>query len=383
MNLKNKLEAKGQKKILSLDGGGIRGIITIEILAQIEKELREKYENPNMKLSDYFDFVAGTSTGALVGVLVSMGKSVDEIRDFYLDNGANMFQRYAVVPQLGKLMGGYEYSDKALAKIIKKIVGAETTLGTKKLKTLFMLVMHNAQSDSPWPVSNNPKAKYNDLEKNGEKSNLHLPLWKLLRASTAAPTYFPPEKIIIGDEKFIFMDGAITPFNNPAFQAYLMSTLDVYNLNWEKGEKQMLIVSVGTGQVALKQPFLKLNEMNILHHAQTVPTHLINSIEFQQDMLCRSFGKCIVGNKLDGEIGDLVEDGGLGAVDKKLFSYIRYNPCLDREGLDALGLEHIEPEEVSNLDDVHNVQTMREVGKAMAKHWVRGEHFEGFWEKSK
>jgi hypothetical protein len=263
------------------------------------------------------------------------------------------------------------------------VVGEESTLGTKKLKTLFMLVMHNAQSDSPWPVSNNPKAKYNDLDKNAEASNLHLPLWQLLRASTAAPTYFPPEKITIGEEEFLFMDGAITPFNNPAFQSYLMSTLEVYNLNWEKGEDKMLIVSVGTGQVALKQPFLKLWKMHILHHAQKVPTHLINSIEFQQDMLCRSFGKCIVGNKLDGEIGDLVEKRGLGAVDKKLFTYIRYNPSLDRKGLDDLGLQHIKPETVSNLDDVHNVETMREVGKAMAKHRVRGEHFEGFFGKSK
>jgi len=382
MYLDKKLQVTGQKKILSLDGGGIRGIITIEILAQIEKELREKYNNPSMKLSEYFDFVAGTSTGALIGVLVSMGKSVDEIRDFYLEKGRKMFQRYALIPLLGRLIG-YEYSDRALAKMIKNVVGAESTLGTKKLKTLFMLVMHNAQSDSPWPVSNNPKAKYNDLDKNGEASNLHLPLWQLLRASTAAPTYFPPEKITIGEEEFLFMDGGITPFNNPAFQAYLMSTLDVYNLNWEKGEDKMLIVSIGTGQVALKQPFLKLWKMHILHHAQKIPTHLINSIEFQQDMLCRSFGKCIVGNKLDSEIGDLVQEGGLGAVDKKLFTYIRYNPSLDRDGLDALGLEHIEPKMVSNLDDVHNVQIMREVGQAMAKHRVRGEHFEGFLGKSK
>jgi len=376
MTFKSKLEVKGQKKILSLDGGGIRGIITIEILAQIEKELREKYDNPNMKLSDYFDFVAGTSTGALIGVLVSMGKSVDEIRDFYLESGTKMFQRYALIPQLGRLIG-YEYSDTALAEMIKEVVGAESTLGTEKLKTLFMLVMHNAKSDSPWPVSNNPKARYNDVEDKA-KSNLNIPLWQLLRASTAAPTYFPPEKIMIEGKEFLFMDGAITPFNNPAFQSYLMSTLDVYNLNWEKGEKQMLIVSVGTGQVALKQPFLKLWKMHLLHHAQKVPTHLINSIEFQQDMLCRSFGKCIVGNELDGEIGDLVEDRGLGAVDEKLFTYIRYNPSLDRDGLDALGLQHIEPEKVSNLDDVQNVQIMREVGQAMAKHRVRGEHFEGF-----
>jgi len=73
----------------------------------------------------------------------------------------------------------------------------------------------------------------------------------------------------------------------------------------------------------------------------------------------------------------------LGAVDEKLFTYIRYNPSLDRDGLDALGLQHIDPETVSNLDDVHNVKIMQKVGEAMAKHRVRGEHFEGFLGKSK
>ena len=81
-----------------------------------------------------------------------------------------------------------------------------------------MMVMRNATTDSPWPLSNNPKAKYNDAAR--ADCNLKLPLWQLVRASTAAPTYFPPEVVRVGRD-FIFVDGAVTMYNNPAFQLFL------------------------------------------------------------------------------------------------------------------------------------------------------------------
>ena len=380
MHLKEKLDpSSGQKKILSLDGGGIRGIITIEILAKIEAELRIKEKNPALVLSDYFDLVAGTSTGALIGACISLGMPISAIRKFYLGSGREMFDRRFWIPKLGKFIG-YEYSDEPLAQILKKVVGEETTLGSEKLKTLFLLVMHNAKTDSPWPVSNNPQAKYNSIMERGKESNLHLPLWKLLRASTAAPTYFPPEKINIGENEYLFLDGAITPYNNPAFQAYIMSTVNAYNMNWKKGKDNLLIVSVGTGQVPLKQPFLKLQlfKMTILHHAEKIPTHLLNSIEYQQDMLCRVFGECLVGHDLDSEIKDLKGEMGMGSVDEKLFSYIRYNPRLDKKGLENLSLTHLEPRKIAKIDAVDNIKMMQEVGMAMGKYEVKAEHFKGF-----
>ena len=68
-----------------------------------------------------------------------------------------------------------------------------------------------------------------------------------MRASTAAPVYFPPEVIRLGDKEFIFVDGGVTTYNNPAFMAFLMATVEPYNLNWPTGEDNMLVVSIGTG----------------------------------------------------------------------------------------------------------------------------------------
>src|SRR3954470_4519578 len=73
----------------------IRGIISIEILAGIESELRKSSENPKLILADYFDYVADTSTGAMMAILVALGYSVDQLRDFYLRSGAEMFHRTA------------------------------------------------------------------------------------------------------------------------------------------------------------------------------------------------------------------------------------------------------------------------------------------------
>ncbi len=91
MSYRDKLDKTGSRKLLACDGGGIREIISIEILAGTESELRKSSENPKLVLADYFDYVAGTSTGAIMAILIALGYSVDQLRDFYLRSGAEMF----------------------------------------------------------------------------------------------------------------------------------------------------------------------------------------------------------------------------------------------------------------------------------------------------
>lgn len=88
-------------------------------------------------------------------------------------------------------------------------------------------------------------------EKCDDRFSLKIPLWQLVRASTAAPVYFPPE-ILQWDpadvsKTFVFVDGGVTPHNNPPFLLYRMATEPAYRLNWKTGEENMLMVSVGTG----------------------------------------------------------------------------------------------------------------------------------------
>jgi patatin-like phospholipase/acyl hydrolase len=110
----------------------------------------------------------------------------------------------------------YHYDSEPLAKMLKSVFGADTRLGSESIQTLLLLVMRNATTDSPWPISNNPFSKYNDASYSA--CNLKFPLWQLARASTAAPTYFPPEVIAIDGRQFIFVDGGVTMYNNPRFR---------------------------------------------------------------------------------------------------------------------------------------------------------------------
>jgi len=375
MHLENIVTSKGKKKILALDGGGIRGMISIEILAKIEYELRIRENNSSLLLSDYFDFVAGTSTGALIGACISMGMSTEQIRFFYKKNGQEMFDGAG---KINEIKNGHKYHADKLKEILQTICEVDTTLKSEKLKTLFLVVMHNIDTDSAWPITNNPYAKFNDLEKFKERSNLHLSLWQLLRASTAAPTYFLPENIDVGGKIYSFVDGAITPYNNPAFQAYLMSTLKAYNVNWKRGEEDLLVVSVGTGEVEMNDSEESiLDNLGIVKKAKSVPVHLLNSIAYQQDMLCRIFGKCLVGDELDAEIGDLKDGNGSGCSEN-LFTYLRYDVKLNKNSFKALNLEHINPKDVSLLDAVGSIDLLEEVGRTVAKSKVKIENFEGF-----
>ncbi|MBF0556537.1 MAG: patatin-like phospholipase family protein, partial [Nitrospirae bacterium] len=95
-DLLSRLKSEGPKRILSLDGGGVRGIITLNFLEKIEHILGQRYKRDDFRLCDYFDLIGGTSTGALIAALLSIGKSVGEIKDKYLNLGWKIFKKRQV-----------------------------------------------------------------------------------------------------------------------------------------------------------------------------------------------------------------------------------------------------------------------------------------------
>jgi patatin-like phospholipase/acyl hydrolase len=350
-------------------------MITLEVLSQIERLLRKQFGKRQLVLADYFDFVAGTSTGAIIAACIALGKPVAEIRKFYEQSGPAMFDKASVLRRFR-----YKFDDENLAAKLRKEFGEGTTLGSTKLKTLLMMVMRNATTDSPWPLSNNPFAKYNLRTKpdgtERDNCNLDLPLWQLVRASTAAPTYFPPEVVTVGKQDFVFVDGGLTMYNNPAFQAFIMATVEPYAVNWRASHEALLVVSVGTGASADANENLSPGEMNLIYHAKSVPSALMFAASNEQDLLCRIFGKCRVGDPVDLELGDLQLAKGPTGSDK-LFTYLRYNAELSTKGLKRLGLTDIDPKLVQPLDSVDHIPLLCDVGQALAQ-CVRPEHFAGF-----
>ena len=368
-------------KILALDGGGIRGILTLEVLARMEEMLAKATGGGTaFRLCHFFDYVGGTSTGAIIAAGLARGMSAKELLDFYQKTGPAMFDKQFILKRWRAL-----YKSEPLKKELQEVFGAETTLHPDDLECLLLVVTRNRTTDSPWPISSNPQAKYNDTSR--PDCNLNIPMWQIVRASTAAPVFFSPE-VVWWDPKddskaFVFVDGGLTPYNNPAFLLYRMATEPAYRLNWTGSEDKLLVVSVGTGAAAALVEGVEDPNRGLLGNVAALPSALMYAAMVDQDTNCRSIGRCVHGAPIDREVGDMIPreaDGKMIPLKldlRRRFLYARYNADLSREGLDALGLNDIEPKNVQKLDSVDYIPDLRKVGRKLAEE-IKIEHFGNF-----
>jgi uncharacterized protein len=348
------------KRLLAIDGGGIRGVLALEILREIEARVRQRH---GLALHQYFDLIAGTSTGAIIATFLSWGMTVGQIATSYRRRAGDIF---APAPwhRLHKSRFRNDRLDAFLRETLAEEDGSPATLGTARLKSLLLVVARNATTGSPWPLCNNPAAMFND--RSLPDCNLDLPLWQIVRASTAAPTYFQPEKLDLGPRQFHFIDGGVSPFNNPAHLAFLVATLPEYRIGFATGEDRLVLVSVGTGMTR-KHPMPKaIENMHLLDQAKSSFKLLLDSVSANQDMLCRLWGRCLVGEPIDSEIGDL-KDSAL--VSPKLFSYLRYNRLFSPEELIAPELGNL-----MEMDNLGSIDFLRDAGAAYARSAVQADH---------
>ena len=222
----------GQRRLLSLDSGGVRGVLTLEVLVDLERRLREEHGRPDLVLSDYFDYFAGTSTGAMIAAGLALGWSAEDLRTLYENQLGEILEPIPVWKWVTKAFR-YRYPPAAVTRQITDAYGAETLFGDARMKSLLMCAMYNVTTDSPWPLSNNPQAEYNHPDDPG--CNTRIPLWQVIRASAAGPLAYPPEKFELDGRNYVFIDGALTPYNNPALQLFLMATAPEYRLGWSTG----------------------------------------------------------------------------------------------------------------------------------------------------
>ncbi len=232
------------KRILALDGGGIRGLLTAGLLRRMESLLRARAGgDPNFRLSDYFDLIGGTSTGSIIAAGLSLGMTAEEVRNQYFTLGNATFKRSLL--RLGAVRQKYDSENVANAL---KALFKDRTLASGDFRTGLMVMSKRLDTGSPWPLSNNPAARYFNLRPDSTTvPNGEYPLWKVVRASTAAPYYFGPERIVIknGDPKRAlkgvigeFVDGGVSPANNPSLALVLMATIKGYAFNWSMGTEE-------------------------------------------------------------------------------------------------------------------------------------------------
>lgn len=363
MTLLERLEAPGPKRMLALDGGGIRGVLTLGFLEKIESLLRERHNRPDMVLADYFDLIGGTSTGSVIASALSIGLDAASIKKLYLQLGGRVF---GTKKFLGILNARFD--ETALIEEMTNLFG-DRTLGDESIRTALCIVTKRADTRSVWPLTNHPKAKY-------YKDNKDILVRQAIRASTAAPTYFVPEKIDVGrGQMAAFIDGGVSMFNNPAMQLFQMATLKGFPFHWKTGEDDLLLVSIGTGTARLRSTVEDVMNSWVKDWALNVPELLMDDISWHNQLMLQSISRHNnTHQKIDSEIGTLEEDL---ITSDPLLTYIRYNVWLDQNGMNELGLARLAPK-VESLRDMsagENRNDLAEIGEQAAGMQVRPEHF--------
>jgi hypothetical protein len=387
--LEEHLTPGSTKRILCLDGGGIRGILSLGFLLEVETLLRARHgDDRDFRLCHYFDLIAGTSTGSIIAALLAQGNSVSEIITLYKELASKVFRRRWWDPRIGALRPRYRPED--LANFLRERLGPECSLGDQqKLHTGLLVMCKRIDSGSPWPISNNPKGRYYNTRP-GQRTiaNREYKLWQVVRASTAAPTFFQPERITIAapggsDQKGLvgeFMDGGVSPHNNPTLQAYWLATLRGYGLRWHTGKDRMLIVSVGTGRT----PVSRKAGWASLTQGITALQSLMDDCGAVVESLMQGMGHCLHQPRdIDPELCSLSPNE---LAEQPRYSYVRYDVKLyhdpsprdgenDEAFLQAVNLSEGNLKAMQKMDNPEPKELLLKLGYTAAQAKVRPEHF--------
>ncbi|MGJ3230808.1 MAG: patatin-like phospholipase family protein [Oceanicaulis sp.] len=366
---------EGRKRILALDGGGVRGAMSIAVLERIEDILRARHGgHPDFRLCDYFDLVGGTSTGSIIAAgLAAKRMTAREIAAMYDELAGDVFKSRFLA--FGATRA--KFDAKNLRRQLEGVFG-DMTLGDPSIATGYAAVAKRIDTVSPWVLHNNPRGRYfDDPPDRAFHGNKHYPLTRVVRASAAAPMYFDPERIEIAPGEFgEFIDGGLTPHNNPAFQMLMLAGLKGHNFGWTLNADRLFMISVGTGSMiekSVERPGF-LGRLSGARALKALMTTISSSEDFIE-LLMQWASESLDPNAIDTEIGDLVGDliGG-----EPLLAYERYQCRLDRTYLRSeLGLNLTE-KQMGLLREMTNAKAVpiaREVGLAMAERHVREEHF--------
>lgn len=363
----------GKKRILSLDGGGVRGAVTIGFLERVESVLADIHGR-EVRLSEYFDLIGGTSTGAIIAAGLASGFTAAEIHAFYQELAPKVFKTSPF-----HLPGWHaNFNAVALHEELDRIFNG-CTLGSDRLKTGLCMVLKRLDTGSCWIVMNNPRSAFWETPTdNSFVGNAYLLLPDVVRASTAAPFYFDPQtiEIVKGMEPGLFLDGGLTPHNNPSLALFLTAVLPPYNLRWKTGADDLFVLSIGTGSY---RPKLTTRE------AQRSPALLlaINALAAQisdnQELtltLMSWMGDSTLPWPINSELGDLK---GAAPPFGNLFRYHRCDIKLEQDWLaQHLGLTLAQDDILSlrQMENANNIPLLYSYGCEAARRQISHAMFE-------
>ena len=395
------------KRILTLDGGGVRGALSLGILSRIETVLSQQWADhtgegaDTFRLWHYFDWIVGTSTGAIIACLLSAGLKVQDILNLYKKLGNDIFPYVPTARQLATTRDGVFRGDKLpgfLNTHLKRIPGWPTyddcNLIDAPLKTGIGILLRRIDTDHTWLAHNNRHAKY-------YSENSDLPLVRLVCASTAAPPYFKPVVLKANKKDAAFIDGGISSFNNPSLGAFIIATLkqeakkdshgkSLYRgFRWDMGGDKLLLVSVGTGwlketrdsaalaAVTGKKKLQYLTNRLIVRMQSPMMSALMGDANFLTQAMLLWMSDSQTRSPVHGAAGTFSNEylypSSPPNPQKQFLTYLRYNAELERDATYPLAWRgkkdfQKKKEQYFEFTDASNIDELVEIGEYVARY---------------
>lgn len=217
-------------RVLSLSGGGIRGLYTASFLARVE-------ELSGRRLIDHFDLIVGTSTGGLIALALGLGNPVASIRDFYKDNGPAIFPagRLRRILGRGKQVVYPKHDQRVLCELVKKCVGAERLLGDSRCP--LVINTFHAAGGKPMCFKTRHHADFVDNHK--------MKAWEVAMATSAAPVFY---RAFEADNGTDYIDGGV--WANCPVLVGAIEAIDRFDIPRQEIE----ILTVGTTKTPFRIP---------------------------------------------------------------------------------------------------------------------------------
>ena len=266
-------------RILCCDGGGVRGVLSARILQEVEKEI---LQTKGLALHQYFDLVAGTSTGSIITAALASKLNAAKIIDLYKKSANRIFPyRSPIAPLLEKVtsfFSGPKYDNEGLREALYEVLGDKSI--SKVVEPIILILAYDMRYRNTTFFTN----FHPDV---GPRWYDDIPLWQICMSSSAAPTFLPPvelqpkDKDLFGSSwSFPHIDGGVSA-NNPSLAAIslAMRLSHAKNINLDVKQKYKLdnlkfedisVLSIGTGRSGEPYEFEQIKKWTPLNWASRI-----------------------------------------------------------------------------------------------------------------
>ena len=366
--LAERIRLNAPKRILTIDGGGVRTIIGMMFLKKLEAVLSKNSDNPeSFRLCHYFDLIAGSSHGSIIASLLATGHQVDEIIEYSIDGFRDIFGGF--LPLTRAALFPSQTKNKLESHIFNAL--GDIRLGGSELKTGLAIFAKRIDTNTTWIITNSPFSQFYDPPPGltHTKPTKDMRLADFAIAGISFPPFFRSQTIEIAKEhESTFVDGFLGPYACPALGTFLAIQSPTYGFNWQLGPDNVAIYSVGSGTNIYSPKLKKKNPKRLLEAAYTFGGIAIETSEFGHNLM-QSLGQQHPVNPSHAQHNSIAPSSN----SKKLFRYTRYDVKFTSAWVNEnCGLSYSDKdlERIARFYRIDDIDELMTIGNAAANRQV-------------